>query len=69
MAQVNNISERIDKEILVKFRQLESEYQTKGKIDWNTAQITQQRAAELSCEFLPKDIRKYFRSIFNLHPD
>jgi hypothetical protein len=68
MAQVNNISERIDKEILVKFRQLESEYQTKGKIDWNTAQITQQRA-ELSCEFLPKDIRKYFRSIFNLHPD
>ena len=66
MAQMSDIR---DKETLLKFRQLHDEYQTKGKTDWNTAQITQQRAAELSSEFLPKDIRKYFRSIFNLHPD
>ena len=69
MTHAYAVSDKIHDEILEKFRRLHNDYLTKGKADWNTAQITQQKAAELVCEFLPKDVTKYFRPIFNLHPD
>jgi hypothetical protein len=66
-AQLYTASDETQKAIVERFRKLYDEYQTKGKADWNMAQITQQRAAELACKFLPEDITKYFRPIFNLH--
>ncbi len=66
-AQLYTASDETQKAIVERFRKLCDEYQTKGKADWNMAQITQQRAAELACKFLPEDITKYFRPIFNLH--
>jgi hypothetical protein len=66
-AQLYTASGETQKAIVERFRKLYDEYQTKGKADWNMAQITQQRAAELACKFLPEDVRKYFRPIFNLH--
>jgi hypothetical protein len=66
-AQLYTASGETQKAIVEKFRKLYDEYQTKGKADWNMAQITQQRAAELACKFLPEDVIKYFRPIFNLH--
>ena len=66
-AQLYSASGETQKAIVERFRKLYDEYQTKGKADRNMAQITQQRAAELACKFLPEDITKYFRPIFNLH--
>jgi hypothetical protein len=66
-AQLYTASGETQKAIVERFRKLYDEYQTKGKADWNMAQITQQRAAESACNFLPEDVRKYFRPIFNLH--
>ena len=65
--QIYTASDETQKETIERFRRLYDEYQTKGKADWNMAQITQQRAAELACKFLPEDVTKYFRPIFNLH--
>ena len=66
-AQLYTAFGETQKAIVERFRKLYDEYQTKGKADWNMAQITQQRAAELACKFLPEDVIKYFRPIFNLH--
>ena len=66
-SQLYTASGETQEAIVERLRKLYDDYQTKGKADWNMAQITQQRAAELACKLLPKDVTKYFRPIFNLH--